>query len=305
MSLDLLVRELAARGGVAYRDQLPVRKDALTGAVDAGLILRPRRGVYALAGADEALLLARMVRGARSHRSAALVHGWSVVSRPPRPELVVPRGRSARIPDGVDRRATIRWRLLSREEIDEACTCAIETVVDCLRDLPADEAVPVADSALRSGRVSVDELASALAVDHRRGSRSARTLVGSLSPFAESVLESRLRMLGESTPDVDLRSQVGICGPGWEARVDLADPDLGIVAEADGFAWHGDRAALRRDCLRYNRLTCAGWRVLRFSFEAVFRDPDHVRQSLHDVAGQQQRIREAGLTPWAASLRRP
>ena len=66
-----------------------------------------------------------------------------------------------------------------------------------------------------------------------------------------------------------------------------------------------DRAALRRDCLRYNRLTCAGWRVLRFSFEAVFRDPDHVRQSLHDVAGQQQRIREAGLTPWAASLRRP
>ena len=60
-------------------------------------------------------------------------------------------------------------------------------------------------------------------------------------------------------------------------RPDLVDEDLRIVIEADSFAWHGDRAALRRDARRYDQLVVDGWIVLRFSWEDVMFDPEWVR----------------------------
>jgi len=58
--------------------------------------------------------------------------------------------------------------------------------------------------------------------------------------------------------------------------VDLADEALGIVLEADSFEFHGERAALSRDCERYDELVARGWLVLRFTWEQVMLRPEWV-----------------------------
>jgi very-short-patch-repair endonuclease len=57
--------------------------------------------------------------------------------------------------------------------------------------------------------------------------------------------------------------------PGGRIRVDLGDGRRRIALEADSFAHHGHRSALRSDCRRYDELVRAGWAVLRFSWEDV------------------------------------
>ncbi|MCW2843636.1 MAG: hypothetical protein JWN22_1552, partial [Nocardioides sp.] len=76
-------------------------------------------------------------------------------------------------------------------------------------------------------------------------------------------------------------------------RPDLVDERLRIVVEADSFEWHGKRSALARDARRYNSLVAAGWLVLRFAWEDVIHDPDHVRRVLADVTGLAERRTEA------------
>ena len=68
--------------------------------------------------------------------------------------------------------------------------------------------------------------------------------------------------------------------PGLRLRPDLVDEDLSVVLEADSFEWHGDRAALRRDARRYNVMVVNGWLVLRFAWEDVMFDQDHVHSVL-------------------------
>ena len=63
------------------------------------------------------------------------------------------------------------------------------------------------------------------------------------------------------------------------------DEDRRLVLEADSFEWHGKRAALRRDCRRYNAIVAAGWVLLRFSWEDVMHDPDYVRSVLREFDG--------------------
>jgi very-short-patch-repair endonuclease len=84
-------------------------------------------------------------------------------------------------------------------------------------------------------------------------------------------------------------------------RSDLVDRDRRIVLEADSFEWHGDRAALRRDAKRYNRLVIDGWIVLRFAWEDVMFDQDYVRDVLVAVVAFVDRRRKAwGCTCGAA-----
>ena len=73
------------------------------------------------------------------------------------------------------------------------------------------------------------------------------------------------------------------------ARVDFAWRAPRLVVEADGFAFHSDREAYRRDRERLKALERLGWRVLRFTWEDVRSRPDHVvttvRACLADRSG--------------------
>ena len=77
---------------------------------------------------------------------------------------------------------------------------------------------------------------------------------------------------------------------------ELVDRSLGIAVEADSFEWHGGRGALARDARRYNLLVADGWLVLRFAWEHVMHDPEHVRTVLEAVVHQR-----AQPTPGPAS----
>jgi len=56
-------------------------------------------------------------------------------------------------------------------------------------------------------------------------------------------------------------------------RVDFAWPDKMLAVEIEGGIWTGGRhtrgAGFENDCLKYNALSLAGWRLLRFTPEMV------------------------------------
>lgn len=243
-------------------------------ALDAGLVLRPGNGIYTLPDADQGQVAARRMNGVVSHRTAALHWGWKVKTVPPLPDVTIPPNRKLR--DSARGLATVHRRSLAPGEVGiGGVTTPERTVLDCCLDLPSDEALSVVDSALRGGMPRRTLLAAASSLGPRQRVRALH-VVRLGSPKAANPFESVLRALA-----------LGIEGSAWEAqhriryddfyaRVDLADEALGIVLEADSFEFHGERAALSRDCERYDELLARGWLVLRFTWEQVMLRPEWV-----------------------------
>jgi very-short-patch-repair endonuclease len=152
--------------------------------------------------------------------------------------------------------------------------------MDCAKDLPFDEALAIADSALRHGKVTkawLIELAGRMPDRYRE--RCLRVALAA-DGRAANPFESVLRAIGLDVPELDLEPQVVISGEWFSVRPDLVDQRRRVVLEADSFEWHGKRKALHADCHRYNALALDGWLVLRFSWEDVMLQPDYVRRCL-------------------------
>jgi len=254
-------------------------------------IKRVAKGVYALPEEAEPLTVARAHGGVLSHESAALHWGFQVITRPLQPHVTIRRTQR--------RRATLLACTLHRGDapvLDEATT-PLRTVLDCARTLPLGEALAVADSAVRSGKVLKDELLRA--ATGLRGQGRLRVIrVADLADWrAESALESMLRARVIEAGYSGFVPQVVIADDGFYARVDLADPVLRIVLEADSFAHHGTREALRKDCRRHVNLAMRGWMLLRFSWEDVMLDDDWVGEALAGViagrSGKHNPVRRA------------
>ena len=247
-------------------------------ALDAGLVVRIGRGRYALPAAHEGLVVAARASGHVCLTSAALAHGWAVKTVPEKPHIALPKHR--RLADDVAELLTPYWIDLDWDAVEGCCTNASTTLAMCLRRLAFDEALTIADSALRAGfsRQALIDLAEAAqgpgAVRMRRVARCA-------SAKADNPFESVLRAIALDVDGLELVPQVSI-RPALGARVrpDLVDRRRRIVLEADSFEWHGDRKALRRDARRYDALTVSGWLVLRFAWEDVMHDPGWVRSVL-------------------------
>lgn len=273
------VEVLQRHGGVASRRQLGVSGRRLRGLVDAGDVVRLAPGRFALPTAAASLREAARLHATVSHRSAAAYWGWELKVQPPVPELTVPRKRR------VDLRrrggARVTWRDLAPSEVDGPATSPLRTVVDCALTLPFDEALTVADSALRSGRVTRGDLDSLVVTGP--GARQARRVVALADGRSANPFESVLRAIAEDVPGLRVTPQVEIGLDGGRVRPDLVDTRLGVVLEADSFTWHGHRRALVRDCRRYNRLVLHGWLVLRFSWEDVMLAPHEVAAALEEA----------------------
>ena len=69
-----------------------------------------------------------------------------------------------------------------------------------------------------------------------------------------------------------------------EARVDFYWPRLGLVVETDGLRYHRTPAQQANDRLRDQRHAAAGLVPLRFTYEQVRYEPEHVRATLLAVA---------------------
>lgn len=265
MSTVEWLREL---GGVARRSALLklVDRAELEAALADGLIVRDARGCYALPETDVAVRAAHQLGGALSLTSAALRHGWGVKTVLNKPHVVVSRGR--RISLKQRRIAHVHRAELSADQVDGLVTFVEWTLEQCLRQLPFDEALCVADSARREG-VGPQALERIADRAVGPGSRQVRRGVHESSPLAANPFESVLRAIAIDVPGLTVRPQVVIVDCDVTVRPDLVDERLRIVLEADSFEWHGGRSALAADARRYNMLVVNGWIVLRFSYEDV------------------------------------
>ncbi|MER7071844.1 DUF559 domain-containing protein [Terrabacter sp. NPDC000476] len=246
-------------------------------AVEAGEVVRLRRGLYGLKGADEAAAVARRLAGTLSHRSAALHWGWKVKTTPRRPDVTLARHR--RLPRGARDVATLHWRNLPADHVRSHVTSPARTVVDCCLDLPLDEALSVFDSALRSGLPRREVTALATTLGPRQRARVLR-IARQADARAANPFESVLRAIALGVPGLTVEAQVRLRYDDLYARVDLADEALQIVIEADSHEFHAERRAFDRDCRRYDELTVRDWIVLRFTWEQVMVEPDWVRRVL-------------------------
>jgi very-short-patch-repair endonuclease len=215
---------------------------------------------------------------------------------PPEPEVIVSRGR--RLPRS--RGAHVRFAELAPADVDGVATSAARTLLDCLRTLPYDQALAVADSALLEE--GCRELLTS-AADHAAGpgSRQVRLVAARADGRAANPFESTLRALCHQVEGLTVEPQVEISEDGFYACVDLADRRLRIVCEADSFEWHGGRDALAADAERYNELVVQGWLVLRFSYEQVMHRPQEVLRTLRRVVALAELLNERGSRAPAAA----
>ena len=125
--------------------------------------------------AEAAAAAAGELRGIVSGLSAAVMWSWSVKHVPTVPEVTVPANRHwhRNRPRGVK----LRRLDLHPGDVDGIVTTRLRTVLDCTRKLPFDEALCVADSALRSG-LDPDEFAIAASRTLGRGAANIRRIAG-------------------------------------------------------------------------------------------------------------------------------
>jgi predicted transcriptional regulator of viral defense system len=162
---------LTRTGGVAPARLLVdmCGRRAVQVALDAGTVTRTARGRYALAHADAALQAAHGLKGVISHLSAARWWGWEVKTQPDRPWVTVPHDRKNR---GTTN-ARLSFRDLPAHDVTApGVTTPMRTVLDCATQLPFDEALAIADSALRHRAVQLDELIQAAEASSRYCGRS-------------------------------------------------------------------------------------------------------------------------------------
>ncbi|MFB9376909.1 DUF559 domain-containing protein [Kineococcus gynurae] len=255
------VEAVTVCGGAARWSRLVALASAwqVRRAVQAGELTRPQPGLLALPGCGPEVLAGTAVAGVLSCHSAAAAWELDLIDPPGRVHVTAPRGSRRDWPS-----ATVHRR--ARGGLDGRTT-VLDTVLDCFRCLPRRTALVPADSALRTGALTVDELRSAADALNRRD--PARGLAPLVDPGSGSALESvaRLDLLDAGYP---VRTQQVQQPAG---RVDLL---LGgwLVVEVDGYAFHAGPAQFAEDRRRDAELLAGGFSVLRFTFDQVLRQRD-------------------------------
>jgi very-short-patch-repair endonuclease len=268
-------------GGVAQRSPLvaATSRRAVDRALRRGRVVRVGYGRYALPATGDAVRRASALSGVVYLRSAAAYWGWEQKCPPTEPEVAVPRNRKI----AADRRSGVRlhWVDISSTDLDRGLvTTRWRTLVDCLRHLPFDEALAIADSALRMGDFDHAGLMGLVEPLRGPGAAQARQVARLADARSANPFESVLRSIALGVKGLDVTPQVTIRSGEELVQPDLVDESRRIVLEADSLSWHGSRRALRRDCRRYNWLVLRGWLVLRFAWEDVMFDPAYVRACL-------------------------
>lgn len=282
-------------GGTMRRTQLRevVARRAVDRALSDRALVVPRRGWVSLPGDREALALAQQSGGVLAGLSAARHWNWKVKHEPTKPTIVVPRNRGRPVPGAHTRR-----RDVPEEQVDHGALSRHATVIDCALTLPFDEALSVADSALRRPEVDRSlllEMAAALPRGRARVERVVRLADGrAANPF-----ESVARAIAQDVPGLHVVSQGWV---GGNDHSDLVDHRLGIAVECESWLFHGDEDAWRRDVVRYTRLALEGWILVRLLWHDVMYRPDLVREQLTAAVALGRARRDT--FPYAASAGR-
>lgn len=195
-----------------------------------------------------------------THLTAAALRGWWLPAECPRPVFAaVPEGGRHPHRAGL---VVIRPREPPVVEVVDGVPVATapETLLAAARDLHVLDLVPMADSALRLGACTVEEL-RALAAQRRRGAPMLRRILPLLDARSESAWESVLRVLHHVAavpvePQHVIRDDAGR----FVARADLWLVGTRRLHEYDGEV-HRDRDTHRADLARDRRLVETSWSV--------------------------------------------
>lgn len=234
-----------------------------------------------------------------SHHDAALVHGLTLLDRPPAGYLSVSRSYKAAVRSS--RRSGVRERItwLPRDQVVTAgrvpVTTVPRTVVDLARTTPFRAGVVVADSALRLDKTSRDELGAVIRLCARwPGIERARQVVAFADGKSESALESiaRVAFRDGGLPPPRLQAWLGdrhdVIG-----RADFYWPEFRTIAEADGAIKYADpeqaQLQLRRDAL----LRAAGYEVVHFTWRDITLMPQVVCRAIQAAFRQARLLRPA------------
>jgi very-short-patch-repair endonuclease len=252
-------------------------------------------GVFSFAGLpqswERSVLAACLAAGAKavaSHRSAARIWGLTghsddifeiTVPGPRHPRL-----RTVTVHRSADLRAehtTVRRRI--------PVTNPLRTMVDLAAVLKPDQVEDALDAGLAYPSLfsvaAVEAMRSQLAQRGRSGTGVLRRVLEERA-LGDAVSDSKLeRCMGELLRRAELPAAVFhyvVCTPAglFLAEVDFAYPDIKLAIEVDGFGAHGTPRAMAKDFVRQNGLVPYGWRVLRFTWRQVTRQPDLVTAAI-------------------------
>lgn len=269
---------MTRHGGLSTRAALirATSRAEVDRALATGVLVRAGHGRYVLPEVDAAARTAHAMNGVLCLTSAALHHGWEVKAAPDKPHVLVPRKRN--VPDDLRRAVVLHRRDLGPDDVSGGATSRELTLEQCLRLLPYDEALVIADSALRNGEHST--LVRAAALVRGRGEQRAARVAREARAESANAFESTTRAICHRVPGLHVEPQAVISDAFVWARPDLVDRDLELAIECESYEWHGDRAGFRKDVRRYTLLTASGWLVLRFTWEDVMFRPDWVEAVL-------------------------
>ena len=277
-----LISQVVLLGGVTDRKTLIKLRGAhdVGRALRDGTLVRDRRGRYALPTAQRGVRTAGSIAGVLSHRSAAQYWGWAQKAPNGLPEVTVPRNR--RVDRSLRKILIPHWSDLPPDDVVKgAITSQLRTLVDCMRNLPIDEATSIVDSALRAGDITETALLALARSTRGRGRARILAVAERATSKAANVFESVLRSQADLVPGLDVAAQMPIwLSKRLKLHPDLVDVENKIIIEAEGFEWHGQSAQLTRDCRRYNTFTLLGWQVIRVSWAMVMFNAAYVQEIL-------------------------
>jgi hypothetical protein len=165
------------------------------------------------------------------------------------------------------------------------CTSAARTALDVARGRALPESLVVLDAAARTA--GTDALVSAYErLGGHKGLRALASAVSLADPRSESPLESASRgvMISAGLPVPDLQVWVRDRS-GRDHRVDFLWPDRGVVGEADGWDKYAAMEDLRAEKRREDALRDAGFVVVRWTSDELWRTPRLVVERLRRVLG--------------------
>lgn len=187
---------------------------------------------------------------------------------------------------------------LGPDDVAGIATSRELTLLQCLRSLPDDEALAIADSALRHGEIST--LRRVMASVRGAGSAKVRRIGVQADARAANPFESVMRAICLQVPGLSVTPQLVLSGEHFWACPDLVDRKHRIVIECDSWQWHGDRKGFLKDVRRYTLLSADGWTVLRFTWDDVMLRPAWVRDVLSRAVGVGARTEAVAVWPVAA-----
>jgi predicted transcriptional regulator of viral defense system len=265
--------------------RLGVGQPTISRWVDDGRLQRVHRGVYAVGhralaveGRHAAALLYAGPEAALSHTTAAWWRG--IWGDEPRRIHVSVSGRRSSLPDVV----VHERRHLERVHHKHLPVTTIErTLLDLAVTVSARQLRRALAEADYRRLVDLDTL-EAVAGRGLRGSAALRSALATHRPELArtvSVLEERFLAhcedYGIPPPEVNVKVRGLMVDALWRRQR--------VIAELDGHAAHGTRAAMERDRRRELELRKAGYSVVRYTWQQVTRQPAQVAADLSRELG--------------------